>query len=253
MVDALQELAEIAAPGGVRGGVAGEAIPSGVWIVIPAYNEAPTIQVVIEGFLATPCHLVVVDDGSEDDTSELVRRTRRAHLCRHVVNLGQGAALQTGIQYALDQGARYIVTFDADGQHGVEDVCRLLRPLVEDDYQVALGSRFVEGGRTEGLPLTRRLLLRLATAMTRLVLRMDVHDTHNGLRAFTARAGRRIAITQNRMGHAGQILKQIQVHRLRFCEVPVAIRYTDYSLAKGQSSLNALNILWESCREFLRT
>ena len=225
---------------------------SAVWIVIPAYNEAQSIQAVIEAFRDTSYNLVVVDDGSKDETSQRVSETRRAYLCRHVINLGQGAALQTGIDYARSQGAQYIVTFDADGQHGADDVTALLRPLLKDGYDVALGSRFVDGSHVEGIPWTRRLLLRAATAMTRLSLRLDVHDTHNGLRAFTGAAAAKICITQNRMGHAGQILKQISAHRLRFCEVPVTVHYTAYSLAKGQSSLNAFNIVWDSCLDLLR-
>lgn len=224
-----------------------------VWVVIPAYNEAASIGAIIKAFVHTSFNLVVVDDGSTDATDRQVRQNRRAHLCRHSINLGQGAALQTGIRYALRQGARYVVTFDADGQHSVADVPHLLAPLIEHGYDVTLGDRFGVSSNTVGMPSTRRWLLGAATAFTRVAIGMDVHDTHNGLRAFTAAAAAKLVITQNRMGHASQILKQIRRHRFRFCEVPVSIRYTAYSLAKGQSSWNAVNILWESLRDLLRT
>jgi polyprenyl-phospho-N-acetylgalactosaminyl synthase len=160
---------------------------------------------------------------------------------RHPFNLGQGAALQTGIDYALAQAAEFIVTFDADGQHQVPDIARLVEALLQGHAEVALGSRFL--GQALNLPPLRRLLLRAATVFTRLTTGLQVTDTHNGLRAMTRRGAAAIRLRQNRMAHASEWLSQIAASGLRYVERPVTIDYTVYSLAKGQTAADALLIL----------
>ncbi|MFO0903148.1 MAG: glycosyltransferase family 2 protein [Pirellulales bacterium] len=210
-----------------------------VWIVIPAFNEARRILNVIDGVLPLYKNIVVVDDGSRDDTYEVLRQRPVARL-RHLFNCGQGAALQTGIQYALSRGAQAIVTFDADGQHQARDIAELLAPLREGAADVVLGSRFL--GQAENIPWTRRLVLKLGVLFTRVVSRVPVTDTHNGIRAFTRRAAAALRIHENRMAHASEIIDQIRIHGWRLIEAPVTIRYTDDSLAKGQTSLAAVKI-----------
>ena len=224
----------------------------GVRVVIPAYNEGAAIDGVLAPLVRQGYAVVVVDDGSRDDTVARALAHPVAVL-QHPCNLGQGASLQTGITYALAQpGTRYIVTFDADGQHAVEDIPRLLAPLQAGDYDVALGSRFLRAGLATDIPLKKRLVLRLAVRFTRLTTGLAVTDTHNGLRAFTAAAAARLNITQNRMAHGSELLAQIAALGLRYCEVPVLIRYTAYSLAKGQSVWNSVNILWDTMRMRVR-
>ena len=223
-----------------------------VWIVIPAYNEAGVIAETIGALNALPYRNCVVDDGSSDDTARLARRAG-ATVLRHACNLGQGAALQTGLAFALAQPAtRFVVTFDADGQHEPADVPRLLEPLERGECDVTLASRFAAGGATLDMPDSRRALLRLAVSLTRRMTGLDVTDTHNGLRAFTADAARRIAITQNGMAHASEILSQIAPQKLRYREVPATVRYTAYSRGKGQPLSNGLNILWDILMERMR-
>lgn len=213
-----------------------------VFIIVPAFNEASAIADVL-GELATAwSNVVVVDDGSEDDTAA-VSEQAGVTVLRHVVNRGQGAALQTGFAYALRRGARYIVTFDGDGQHDVADIARLLEALKEDRADVVLGSRFL--GTTDHIPWLRRLVLRLAVAFTRVSSGADLTDTHNGLRAFTRSAASKIDIRLDRMAHASELLDQIVRHSLRYIEVPVHIRYTPYSRRKGQSSMAAWRIIVE--------
>ncbi|MCY1061969.1 glycosyltransferase family 2 protein [Nannocystis sp. SCPEA4] len=216
--------------------------PADVTIVVPCYNEGPVIGEVLAELRRAWPHVIAVDDGSGDDTYARLQSTG-ATVVRHAVNLGQGAALQTGIELALHRGARFVVTFDGDGQHRAEDVAALVAPLAEGRADVALGSRFLGG--TEGMPSGRRVVLRLATAFTRVAAGLDLTDTHNGLRAFTAEAARKLRITQNRMAHASEILHEIRRLRLRFVEVPVTIRYTERSRRKGQSALDALSILFD--------
>lgn len=217
----------------------------GVWIVIAAYNEVNSIGGVLAELSQLPCRIVVVDDGSTDGTHQAALEHPVAVL-RHTVNLGQGAALQTGISYVLRQpGARVIVTYDADGQHDPQDITRLIAPLAEGQADVALGTRFGGGLKPAGIPAARLQMLKLAVFFTRLTTGLPVTDTHNGLRAFSAVAARQIRITSNRMAHASEILSQIHDRHIRFVEVPVNLRYTAYSLSKGQSILEAFNVLWD--------
>jgi glycosyltransferase involved in cell wall biosynthesis len=209
-------------------------------VVIPAYNEAEAVGPVVAELVARGRRVIVVDDGSPDATADAARRNG-AVVLRHAVNRGQGAALQTGIAYALRRGADVIVTFDSDGQHAAEDVDALVAPLLAGRADVVLGSRF--RGSTEGMTALRRAILRCAVLFTRYASGARVTDTHNGLRAFTRAAAARLDIRLDRMAHASEILDQIVQHRLRYEEVPVHVRYTAYSRRKGQTSLAALRIL----------
>jgi len=209
-------------------------------VVIAAYNEAKVIADVVAGVIRAGYDVVVVDDGSRDRTRDLAAAAG-AVVVRHPINLGQGAALQTGIEFALRQGADIVVTFDADGQHRIADAARLIAALHTHGADFALGSRFLGGAVNQ--PLSRRILLRLATLFTRLTTGLSVTDTHNGLRAMTRRGASAIGLKQNRMAHASEILHQIADSGLKFVEVPVTIEYSAYSLEKGQSMGDALVIL----------
>lgn len=211
------------------------------YVVIPAYNEAPCIAKVAREVRAEFPNVVVVDDGSGDETYNEAKRAATFAL-RHVVNRGQGAALQTGISFALRNGARYVVTFDADGQHDPHDIVALLAPITAGECDVTLGSRFM-GQQRPTMPFTRQLLLRLAVVFTRVVSGMRLTDTHNGLRAFSRRAAGAMDITLDGMAHASELLDQIKRAGLAYREVPVRIRYSDYSLAKGQTTGGAFRIL----------
>ena len=210
-----------------------------IWVVIAAYNEASVIARVVGDVARRGYHVVVVDDGSADGTGD--QASAATAVVRHPVNLGQGAALQTGIDYALQRGADVIVTFDADGQHRAADIESLVAALREARADFALGSRFL--GHAVALSTPRRLLLRAATVFTQLTTGLRLSDTHNGLRAMTRRGAEKIRLRQNRMAHASEILAQIAASELPYVEVPVRIEYTAYSLAKGQRLGDALAIL----------
>ena len=213
-----------------------------VFVVLPAFNEGGSIASVVSEVRGLYPNVVVVDDGSQDDTARKAL-TVGAVVLRHPINRGQGAALQTGITYSLEADADYVVTFDSDGQHLPEDLARLLAPLLAGEAEIALGSRFI--GRAEGIPWQRRLLLRAAVLFTRIASGTPVTDAHNGLRAFTRHAASQLNLQMDRMAHASEILDQIRHMRLPFVEVPVTIRYTEYSLAKGQRSGAALRVLFD--------
>lgn len=217
-----------------------ESVIAQTFVVIPAYNESGALADVVSQVRAAYPNVVVVDDGSSDDTFTAARACATFAL-RHVVNRGQGAALQTGIEFALRRGAEYVVTFDADGQHRVEDIAALVSPIQMGSCDIALGSRFL--GKAEDMSARRRLLLKGAILFTRVVNRLNLTDTHNGLRAFSRRAAERIDITLDRMAHASELMDLIRESGLPYREVPVTIRYTDYSKAKGQSAFGAIKIV----------
>jgi len=212
----------------------------GTWVVIAAYNEARRLGETLAALCPAYPQVVVVDDGSTDATGR-VALDHPVWLLRHIVNCGQGAALQTGIDFALARGAEVIVTFDADGQHAPDEIAQLVEPVAGGRADIALGSRFL--GQTVGMPRTRWLVLKLGVLFTRVFSRIRVSDAHNGFRALSRRAAETIRITQNRMAHASEILDQVRQHGLRYCEVPVTIRYTGETMAKGQSSWNSLKIV----------
>lgn len=213
-----------------------------VFIVIPAYNEQAAVFDVVRGVRADYADVVVVDDGSRDNTAAEARRGGGIVL-RHVVNRGQGAALQTGIDYAVLRGADVVVTFDADGQHRVEDVARLVDALDRSDADIAIGSRFLE--LRSNVPSLRRATLRTAAAFMRLSSGVALTDAHNGLRAIRRRAAQKIRLTIDGMAHASEIVDEINRLKLRVIEVPVVVRYSEYSLRKGQSSMAAFRIAFD--------
>jgi glycosyltransferase involved in cell wall biosynthesis len=213
-----------------------------VWAVVPAFNESDVLDGVIRALKRSFPNIVVVDDHSTDDTSDLALDAG-AFVVRHPINMGQGASLQTGIDFALEQGAQVIVTFDADGQHVPDDALNMVDKLIADDLDVVLGSRFK--GAAEGLSRQRKLLLTLATWYTRLTTGLDLSDTHNGLRVISRKAAQLIRLRQNRMAHASEFLDQIGQLKLRYAELPCTIRYTEYSIHKGQRLSGALDILFD--------
>src|SRR5579871_2281150 len=220
----------------------GGKLEKSIWVVVAAYNEARVIGSVLAEVLRRGYQAVVVDDGSRDGTADAAA-SAGAWVVRHPVNLGQGAALPPGIRFALRQGASHIVTCDGDGQHRAADIARLIEALELADADFALGSRFLGG--SPGMPRTRRWLLKAATSFTRATTGIEVTDTHNGLRAMTRRGATAIALRQNRMAHASELLDQIARSGLPYVEVPVTIDYSRYSLAKGQRLTDSLTILFD--------
>lgn len=214
-----------------------------VAIVIPVYNEDQVLLAVVEDVLSTFSRVVCIDDGSTDKSSDVVRSTN-AVLVSHPMNLGQGAALQTGIEAALKMPqVKYIVTFDSDGQHSVSDALAMVERLRQADIEVVFGSRFLDERTSVGI--LKKAVLKLAVLYTNALSGVKLTDAHNGLRAFTRNVAESIELTHNGMAHATEIVNQIGSGKFAYTEMPVHIEYTDYSKAKGQSLWNSINILFD--------
>ena len=215
-----------------------------VWLVIPAFNEASVIGDVIADVRSVFDHVVCVDDGSKDGTGDVALRAG-AHLVRHPVNLGQGAAIQTGIEYARRQpGAQVFATFDADGQHRLKDVVAMIDRLSTEDVDLVVGTRFAEPSASKP-PLVKRVILRVAAALSPSSRQLGLTDAHNGLRVFNKTVADQINITMSGMSHASEFIALAVENRWRVAEEPVEILYTDYSKSKGQPLLNGVNIIFD--------
>lgn len=215
-----------------------------VAFVVPVYNEAAVIGTVIAGIKTVTDIVVCVNDGSRDaSAAEIVRAG--AYLVNHPINMGQGAALQTGIEFARAlPGVRRLVTFDADGQHRVEDAVLMLELLEADEVDIVLGSRFL--GASVGASGFKKALLKLAVRFSNATTGVRLTDAHNGLRALNRHVADTLEITAPDMTHASEIIELIKRNGYRYQEFPVTIDYTDYSVAKGQPAVNAVNIAIDS-------
>lgn len=214
-----------------------------MWIVVPAFNESTVIGDVITELRSIFAQVVCVDDGSADDTAAIARRAG-AYVVRHPVNLGQGAAIQTGVEFARARpGASIFVTFDADGQHRVADVQAMIARLARDDLDIVIGTRFAAPETTAAVPWLKRAVLRTVVWLSPRTRRLGLTDAHNGLRVFNRTVADGLDITMNGMSHAGEFIALIDENRWRVGEEPVEVRYTEYSKAKGQPLLNGVNIV----------
>jgi glycosyltransferase involved in cell wall biosynthesis len=216
-----------------------------VAFIIPAYNEGAVIKATIDGIPSNYSKIICIDDGSSDDTIDQISETR-ALLVRHPINLGQGAALQTGIDYALsDPSVKYFVTYDADGQHRMEDVEKMLTYIKNHPkIDIVLGSRFL--GKAENIRTLKKHLLKLAVRFSNATSGIKLTDTHNGLRVFNRKVAEGMKLQMADFSHASEIIERIGEKGWIYKELPVTIVYTEYSVGKGQSMINAINIVFDT-------
>jgi polyprenyl-phospho-N-acetylgalactosaminyl synthase len=214
-----------------------------IFVTIPLYNDSKMILKVINSLNNHGYNnIVVVDDGSKDNGYEIVKKNTNAIITKHIINRGQGAALQTGIEIAIEKRAKYIVHFDSDGQHDVKDIEHMLNTLIEGKYDIVLGSRFL---KENTIPLKKRIVLKGAIIFTYILSGIWLTDVHNGIRVMTVETAKKLNIQHDRMEHASEILDKIKVLDLKYTEVPVTIHYTKYSMSKGQSIFNSINIAYK--------
>jgi glycosyltransferase involved in cell wall biosynthesis len=215
------------------------------YIVVAAYNEEKKIKNVIQSLNQEGYNnIVVVDDGSDDNTYKEAKAAN-AIVLKHIINRGQGATLQTGMTYALIDGAEYLVHFDADGQHNPKEIKQILEPLISGEVEATLGSRFL---KKQKIPFKRKIMLKGAIFLMWLFYRARLTDTHNGFRGFSREAAKKVIMTTDRMEHASEIIELIKKRNIKYKEVPVTIKYTKESLEegrKGQGKFDSLKILFK--------
>ncbi len=219
-----------------------------LYFLMPAYNEGVVIGGVIRNLLNNhQGNIVIVNDGSNDNTEEIVKNYHEVKLINHVINRGQGASLATGLDYLSTlEDCEYICTYDADGQHRLEDVLLMLDALEADrELDIVIGSRFVESTNTNA-PLSRKITLKLGTLFLRFVYGLKISDAHNGLRIMRKRVAGKMIPKLDDFSHASEMTYLIKHHKMKYKEFPTNIIYSDYSLAKGQSSLNSIKIAFKT-------
>lgn len=213
------------------------------FIIIPFYNEGKILNKVINKLKFFFDHIICVDDGSTIEHS-IYKSKLGVYLIKHPINLGQGAALQTGIEFAINKKAKTVATFDADGQHSIKDLIKMIYLLKTEKYDLVQGSRFIKKTNSN-VPFLRKIILKFAILIANFFDNTNLTDTHNGLRVFNSKFAKKINIKNNRMSHPHDINKLIFVNKFKFKEFPTKIKYTKYSMAKGQKNLNAINILFD--------
>jgi glycosyltransferase involved in cell wall biosynthesis len=203
-------------------------------IVIPAYNEERTIAEVVGSAVKFADRVVVVDDGSRDQTGALAKEAG-AVVVRHAVNRGVGAALGTGIEAAVRLGADTVVTMDADGQHRAEDAGRVFDRLAQGDVDFVIGSRMKRGDEPGNMPAHRVLFNTIGNLLTFMLFGVWVTDSQSGMRGLSHKAAHTIELRTNGMESLSEFLKEMKDKHWKMAEVPIKAIYTDYSMSKGQN------------------
>lgn len=210
-------------------------------VVVPVYNEESVVGDTLGDLMQHGFTVVVVDDGSTDNTRQAVEHLP-VHYLRHATNLGQGAALQTGFSFARQLDVDCFVSFDADGQHKAADILPMANFLRQLELDIVYGSRFL-GIAPQHMPRSRFLLLKTAIWVNYFFSGIRLSDAHNGFRAMSRAFVEKVMLTENRMAHATEIMTQTCKYRLRYGEWPTAISYTNYSREKGQRNIDGFKTL----------
>lgn len=224
----------------------------GIFLVVPAYNEERTVSQIIEGIAERGYNVVLVNDGSADSTLELATESKRKYpdkifVVSHVINRGLGAALKTGMMVALNKGAKYIITFDADGQHEISDIPNVCKPLQDGEADAVIGSR-----PFEDMPLSKSFANLVMNALTFIFYGRNVKDSQSGLRAFTAEAAEKIDVVSTGYGVSSEFIKEISDKNLRLAEVTITTIYTPETQHKGTDAIVGLKILGKMVIDLFR-
>ena len=215
-----------------------------VYIIVPIFNEGLTARKVVSSLLEYGFSVIVVDDASADNSYDSIKDLD-IHYLQHEVNLGQGAAIQTGIEYALTKNdATIFATFDGDGQHRVEDLAEIIKPVEKNEADIVMGSRFLPGAFSNA-SFIRKVAIQTARVINFLFTGLWLTDAHNGLRVFNRKTASLLDLKENGMAHASEILFRVAKYKIRFKEMPVHILYTEYSKKKGQSIFSGIKIFFD--------
>jgi glycosyltransferase involved in cell wall biosynthesis len=221
-----------------------------IYIIIPAYNEETTINEIVVKLKRHFKFILVVNDGSTDRTRSILEELD-VILINHSINLGQGGAIKTGIDYILKYtNADAIITFDADGQHSIEDAINFSKNILKTEKEIIFGSRFL--GYEKNIPFIKILLLRTAIFLTNLLFSTKLTDTHNGLKAIKRNALTKLDISIEGFAFETEIVMDVSKNKISYMELPTNIVYTDYSKAKGQSIFNSIRIFEDVISKLFR-
>lgn len=210
------------------------------YVIIPVYNEETVVAEVVSAAHKIFSKVICVDDGSIDNSADIILATD-AKLVQHTINLGAGAATQTGIDYALqDPDAEYFITFDADGQHDIKDAVKMLEYLKKHDLDIVFGSRFA--GDVHNISRVKRIFLKAAAIFSKTTSGVNLTDPHIGLRVFNRKFAENLKITLPDFTHASEIVHRVKEGNYKYDEVPITVMYSDYSKSKGQPMMNSINI-----------
>jgi len=214
-----------------------------IFIVIPAYNEGCVIQGVVNEIKKNGYpNIIVVDDGSPDDTFDKAG-SAGAIVFRHKINRGKGAATKTGIEAAKLLGAGIIVTMDGDGQHDPGDICKLIEPI-KKGLDAVLGTRLKN---PRGMPWYKIIQNKIGNILTWYLFGLYVTDSQSGFRAYSRRAAEIINTRADRYEYDSEVIREIYVYKLKYKEIPIRVRYTEYSMGKTQKQgfINGLKTLYK--------
>jgi glycosyltransferase involved in cell wall biosynthesis len=204
-------------------------LPPSVWIVVPVFNEGDIIRSVISEIASSGFgNIVVVDDGSSDDTFVRASEIGGVTAVRHLLNRGKGAAVRTGIEAARLSGADVVVTMDGDGQHDPADISTMIE-LIMTGNDAVLGSRLKDH---TGMPLYKVIHNRIGNLIVMLLYGLWVTDSQSGFRAYSKQAISKIRTSSDRFAYDSEVIREIRRNHLTFVEIPIKVRYTEYSMNK---------------------
>lgn len=216
-----------------------------MWIVLPAYNEEKVIQDTLREIQSAGYkNIIVVDDGSRDQTYGRAREITGVVVLKHKLNRGKGAATKTGIEAAKLLNAGIIVTMDSDGQHNPSDIARLIEPIQKNHCDVVLGTRLKNPA---GMPWYKICANHVGNAITWYFYGLWVSDSQSGFRAYSRHASELINTKTDRYEYDSEVIREIYVYKLKYKEVPIEVRYTEYSMGKIQKQgfINGLKTFYK--------
>ncbi len=201
-----------------------------IFIIIPAYNEEKNISHVLEELIQKYENIIIVDDGSTDKTSEIVKKYPVV-LLRNIINRGQGASLQTGNEYAIKNNGDIIIHFDADGQFQISDIPKFINEI-ENGYDIVFGSRFLDNS-TKFPWFKKNVLFRIARIVNKIFFKLNTTDPQGGFRAMTKETAKKIIIEHSGMAHCSEILHKAFKYNLKIKEVPITVIYKNFGQGFG--------------------